>query len=102
MKLAWMLAVSVMTVSPVVQANADLARKHACAGCHAPDRKVMGPSWQEVAKMYAGKPGAAAALQAKVRAGGMGVWGKFPMPPNPNVPEADLKALIAWALAGGK
>lgn len=102
MKHVLILAVLATIASPLVQANADLAKKYACAGCHAPDKKVMGPSWQEVAKMYAGKPGAAAALQAKVKTGGTGVWGKFPMPPNPNVPEADLKALVAWALAGGK
>ena len=75
-----------------------LAAKYGCQACHAPDKKVVGPSYQEVAAKYAGDSGALVRLEKKVKSGGSGVWGSIPMPPN-NVPDADLKALVEWILA---
>jgi cytochrome c len=34
-----------------------------------------------------------------VKAGGTGVWGQVPMPPNPTVPDADMKTMVAYILA---
>jgi cytochrome c len=77
-----------------------LAKKHACIACHAIDKKLVGPAYQDVAKKYKGDAGAAAKLEAKVAKGGSGVWGAMPMPPNaPKVPEADIKELVKWVLA---
>ena len=56
-------------------------------------------TYQEVAAKYKGDAGAAAKLSAKVKAGGSGVWGAVPMPPNPQVPDADLKTMVAYILA---
>ena len=75
-----------------------LAAKYSCQACHAPDKKVVGPSYKEVAAKYAGDSGALVKLEKKVKSGGSGVWGAIPMPPN-NVPDADLKALVEWILA---
>ena len=75
-----------------------LAARHNCQACHAPDQKVLGPSYKEVAAKYAGDSGALVKLEKKVKSGGSGVWGAIPMPPN-NVPDADLKALVEWILA---
>jgi cytochrome c len=75
-----------------------LAAKYNCTACHTADKKLVGPSYKEVAAKYAGDAGAAAKLQQKVKNGGSGVWGAIPMPPN-NVPDADLKALVDWILA---
>jgi cytochrome c len=76
-----------------------LLNAHACLGCHAMDSRVVGPSFAEVAKKYAGDAGAAPALAAKIRNGGRGVWGQVPMPPNPAVPEDHLKTIVDWILA---
>ncbi|MBI4989294.1 MAG: c-type cytochrome [Rhodocyclales bacterium] len=83
------------------QASADeaLAKAKNCMSCHAIDKKVVGPSYKDVAKKYAGNAGAAAMLEAKVKKGGSGTWGTVPMPPNPAVSDADLKKLVAWVLA---
>ena len=83
------------------QASADeaLAKAKNCMSCHAVDKKVVGPSYKDVAKKYAGNAGAAATLEAKVKKGGSGVWGTVPMPPNPAVSDADIKKLVAWVLA---
>lgn len=75
-----------------------LLNAHACSGCHAPDKRIVGPSFREVAAKYADNPGAAARLAAKIRNGGQGAWGAVPMPPNPGVSDADLKSLVGWVL----
>ena len=77
---------------------APLAAKYNCTACHSADKKIVGPSYKEVAAKYAGVSGAPAKLQQKIKTGGSGVWGAIPMPPN-NVPDADLKTLVEWILA---
>lgn len=83
------------------QASADeaLAKAKNCMSCHAVDKKIVGPSYKDVAKKYAGQADAAAKLEAKVKKGGSGVFGTVPMPPNPAVSDADIKKLVAWILA---
>ena len=34
-----------------------------------------------------------------LKKGGTGVWGQVPMPPNPAVPDADVRALVKWVLS---
>ena len=91
-------AVAVMAAAPAM-ADEALAKKSNCMSCHAVDKKVVGPSYKDVAKKYAGQADAPAKLAAKVKAGGKGVWGQVPMPPNPQVKDDDMKKLIAWILA---
>lgn len=81
-------------------ANKDLATKSGCMACHAVDKKMVGPAYQEVAKKY--KAADEAMLIDKVKKGGKGVWGQIPMPPNPKVSDADLKTLVTWILGGAK
>jgi cytochrome c5 len=76
-----------------------MMQKDGCAACHAMDKKIVGPSYQEVAAKYKGDKDALNKLVAKVKAGGSGVWGAVPMPPNPQVPDADVKALVSWILS---
>jgi len=94
-------ACTLLVIPALNAAAADvsaLAAKYNCTACHAADKKIVGPSYKEVAAKYAGDSGATAKLEQKVKAGGSGVWGAIPMPPN-NVPDADLKALVAGILA---
>ena len=81
-------------------ANKDLATKSGCMACHQVEKKVVGPAYAEVAKKY--KPADEAKLVAKVKAGGSGVWGAIPMPPNAAVKDEDVKTLVKWILAGAK
>jgi len=76
----------------------QLAQKYNCLACHAVDKKLVGPAYDEVAKKYKGDSGAEAKLAAKVKSGGSGVWGQIPMPPN-NVPDADIKTIVEWILS---
>jgi len=98
---AMLLAAAGIAVAGVAQADAgeDMLKKNGCTACHAIDKKIVGPAYKDVAAKYKGDAGAAAKLAAKVKAGGSGVWGQVPMPPNPAVSDADMKALIAYILA---
>ena len=80
-------------------ADAQLAQKKNCMACHAIDKKVVGPSYKDVAAKYAGQKDAVDKLAAKIMKGGSGVWGPVPMPANPQVSEAEAKQLAAWVLA---
>lgn len=82
-------------------AMADLALATAknCMACHAVDKKLVGPSYKDVAAKYAGQNDAAAKLEAKVLKGGSGVWGPVPMPANAQVTPDEAKKLVAWILA---
>lgn len=71
-----------------------------CMACHATDKKILGPSFVEVATKYKGQDGAVDTLVAKVRKGGSGVWGVIPMPPHPALPANDARRMVAWILAG--
>jgi cytochrome c len=86
-------------VSVPAQASEALAKKHNCLACHAVDKKLVGPSYKDVAAKYRSDPGAEAKLVDKVKKGGQGVWGQVPMPPNSQVPDADVKALVKWILS---
>ncbi|HYR35394.1 MAG TPA: c-type cytochrome [Burkholderiales bacterium] len=80
-------------------AQEELAKKHNCLACHATDKKLVGPSYKDVAAKYRSDPGAAAKLAEKIKKGGQGVWGQVPMPPNPQVPDADVNSLVKWILS---
>jgi cytochrome c len=80
------------------QASEELAKKYMCLTCHQLDKKLVGPSYHDVATKYKGDKTAEAKLFDKVKKGGTGVWGQIPMPPNDKVPDADLKALVKWVL----
>ena len=82
-----------------LKAGEALMQKDGCAACHGVDKKIVGPAYQDVAAKYKGDAGAPAKLVQKVKAGGSGVWGQIPMPPNPKVPDDYIKALVSWILA---
>lgn len=89
-----------MTLTVAVPAMADmaLATSKNCMACHAVDKKLVGPSYKDVAAKYAGQKDAVDKLAVKIIKGGAGVWGPVPMPPNAQVSEADAKKLAAWVM----
>ncbi|WP_430365055.1 c-type cytochrome [Trinickia sp. NRRL B-1857] len=81
-------------------AGFDIATKNACLGCHAVDRKLVGPAFRDIAAKYKGDAQAQARLEKKVRDGGSGVWGVIPMPSHPRMSDADIHTVVGWVLAG--
>ena len=96
MKRALLIMAAVAAVSAPAMADEALAKSKNCMACHAVDKKLVGPSYKDVAKKYAGDAKAADMLAAKIQKGGSGVWGAIPMPANPQV--NDAKKLAAWVL----
>jgi cytochrome c5 len=85
-----------------LQSGQAMMQKYGCAACHAVDKAIVGPAYSQVAAKYRGDNTAATKIEQKVKAGGSGVWGAVPMPPNTTVPDADIKALVGWILTLGK
>lgn len=86
------------TVVAPAWADQALAQKKNCMACHAVDKKVVGPAYQEVAKKYAGQD-VTAKLATKVMKGGSGAWGVVPMPANPQVSQAEAETLVKWIMS---
>jgi cytochrome c len=93
-----MLILAGIAVGGVAQASEDLAKAKNCLTCHAADKKIVGPSYKDIAAKRAGEKGAEAALAQKIKAGSKNEWGTVPMPPN-NVSDAEAAALAKWVLA---
>jgi cytochrome c len=97
------LGAAALLVSGSAMADLDLAKKSGCLACHSVDKKIVGPAWADVGKKYKGDAGAKAALIAKVKKGGKGVWGPAPMPPySPRVSDANIEKLVGFVLSLGK
>ncbi len=99
MKRALLLAVVGLGLSAPVFADMALATSKNCMSCHAVERKVLGPSFKDVAAKYKDDKGAVDLLANKIMKGGAGVWGPVPMPANTQVSDADAKKLAAWVLS---
>ena len=98
MKKTALIAALASFVAAPAFANADLAQKKSCLACHAADKKLVGPSYKDVAAKYAGQKDAVAKLAEKIQKGGVGVWGQVPMPANPQVNADEAKQLATWVL----
>ena len=66
--------------------------------CHAADKKLVGPSYKEIAAKYAGQADAVEKLSNKVIKGGTGAWGPVPMPANAQVSADEAKKLVTWIM----
>ena len=100
MKAAYIAIMAAAGVVVAGQAHADeaLAKAKNCMTCHAVDKKLVGPSYKDVAAKYKADKSAVATLAAEIKAGGKGNWGQIPMPPN-NVTEDEAKKLATWVMA---
>ena len=88
-----------LLLAGAVQADEKLAQANGCMTCHQIDKKVLGPSYKEVAAKYRDNKTAEATLVKKVKDGGKGVWGDMVMPPNAHVKDADIASIVKWILA---
>ena len=61
-----------------------LLGKNGCTACHGVDKKIVGPGFNEI---------------AKIKAGGVGVWGPIPMPAQ-TINDDDAKVIAAWIAQG--
>jgi cytochrome c len=83
-------------------ASLELAQKNNCMACHTLEKKLVGPSFADVAKRYADRAGAEATLAKNIKEGGSGRWGPVPMPAQAALSDADSKDLAGWILQRAK
>jgi cytochrome c len=95
--LSLLIAAAVLHASSAL-ASPELARDKVCMGCHAVDRKLIGPSFKDVAARYAGQPDAVARMSERIVKGGSGAWGAVPMPASPRLTPDEARQLATWVL----
>lgn len=93
------LVLAMLTGAQSAWADMKFAQEKNCMACHSVDRKIMGPSFKQIAAKYAGDKEAVNRLTTKVIKGGSGTWGAAAMPPNEQVTETEAKKLVVWILS---
>lgn len=94
------LAVAAPNAGAADAAQAEaLAKKYNCQQCHSADKKILGPSYKDVAKKYKGNKDAQALLVKNVKAGSKGIWGPIPMAANDKLSDAEAATLVQWILS---
>jgi len=101
---------SVAAPAPVVVAAAlaasggvdvkALLSSNGCTACHGVSNKIVGPGFTEILAKHKGKADLEAYLAGKIKAGSSGVFGAVPMPPQPQLKDAEASAIARW-IAGG-
>ncbi len=92
------LAAMGLALGAQAQDASKLAQDKGCLACHQTDKKLVGPSYKDVAAKYRSDKNAVPKLVKKVREGGQGAWGQVPMPPN-QVSEKEAETLVKWVLS---
>lgn len=87
------------SLTGTAQADEALAKAKNCYACHTVEKRIVGPSYKDVAKKYAGQKDVEAKLIEKVLKGGKGAWGDVPMPPNATVKPDEAAKLVKWILS---
>jgi cytochrome c len=83
---------------PVYIKGLEKVKGSDCTGCHQVERKLIGPSYADVAAKYENTEENVTMLAQKVIAGGVGVWGEVPMSAHPNLSEEDAKDMVRYVL----
>ena len=98
MKRALMALAAASALAGPALADQALATSKNCMACHAVDKKLVGPSYKEVAVKYATHKDAIDKLAVKIIKGGSGVWGPVPMPANSQLNDTEAKKLAEWVM----
>jgi cytochrome c len=85
---------AVKAQAPIIPADVNaLLQKHTCYTCHKTDKKLVGPSWQDVAKKKYSAKQFTALVYKPVPAN----WpGYTPMIGLPQVPKGDIAKIQTW------
>jgi cytochrome c len=80
-----------------------LAKKSGCLECHSVEKKLIGPSFRDIAAKYKADERARETLIDKVKKGGKGNWTDIthgvPMPPHSRrLSDAEIARLVNWVL----
>lgn len=74
----------------------SLLMKWNCFTCHSVKDKLIGPSFEQIAKRYPYNISSVEMLMKKAINGSSGVWGNTIMPPQPEIKKQEVKQIIYW------
>jgi cytochrome c len=94
--------VAVAAVASAGPSPQDLMKRQACTACHGISNRIVGPGFNEVVAKHGSRADAETYLTAKIKEGGVGVWGQVPMPAQPGLKDDEAKILAKWILGGAK
>lgn len=83
---------------PIFIRGVELMQQNDCPSCHMIERKIVGPSYADVAAKYESTEENVELLAGRVIAGNVGVWGEIPMPAHPALSEDDAKDMVRYVL----
>jgi cytochrome c len=95
------LAVLTLTSFSKIDGNKKYIKKTAivdCVGCHKLDKKLIGPSYLDIAKKYPNNDKNVTYLVNKIIKGGSGVWGTMPMSAHSSLKKEDAKSMAQYIL----
>ncbi|MFD2201681.1 PQQ-dependent sugar dehydrogenase [Shivajiella indica] len=75
-----------------------LIQKSNCLSCHLEDKKLVGPSFRDIAERYQKNPKAMDLLSKGIMEGGSGKWGDITMPPQPMLNSQEVSQIIDYIL----
>lgn len=76
-----------------------MLKKSDCFSCHASKNKLIGPSFELIAKRYPFNKNTIERLSKKIINGSAGTWGKTPMTPHKMLKAAEARQMVRWILA---
>ncbi|MCU0938706.1 MAG: c-type cytochrome [Burkholderiaceae bacterium] len=94
--------VAVVAAASAGPSPQDLMKRQACTACHGISNRIVGPGFNEVVAKHGTRADAEAYLTAKIKEGGVGVWGQVPMPAQPGLKDDEARVLAKWILGGAK
>lgn len=83
----------------IIQKGKVLISYSDCYVCHREDKKVIGPSFQDIALRYPINDVFIGILAQRVILGGSGAWGHASMSPHPSLTEDDAQAMVSYILS---
>jgi cytochrome c len=92
----------VVAAAPAVKDTKALLAANSCTACHGMTNKIVGPGFTEILAKHKGRADLEAYLTGRIQSGGSGVFGAVPMPPQPQLSEADARSIAKWIADGAK
>ncbi|MAS96268.1 MAG: glycosyl hydrolase [Verrucomicrobiales bacterium] len=85
-----------LTSAETLPPGLEIMKKSDCFNCHMVDRKLVGPSYKEVAAKYKDQEHALDEVAKRIVTGSSGIWGEIPMIPHPQHGVEQSRQMAEW------
>ncbi len=91
-----------LTGAETLPPGLELMKGSDCFNCHMVDRKLVGPSYLEVAAKYKDQEHALDEVAKRIVTGSTGIWGEIPMIPHPQHGIEQSRQMAEWIFSLGE